>query len=235
MIFQLNYQGSGLLFCRGGNVKRLFFIVSLLLITTCLVWSAAALANSFSSYTEDITALLDSPTIITINGYGYGSYPSITESGATVDRIPTSLDVAVTNQYISSDSQYKYIDTHYLGYGEQSFTISFNQPVSQVGMGFYDLNYGGNTLIAYGAGDVELERISDLPYPGMAVTSVFAGFQRSTADIVSIDYLCAPGDAVGIDNVSFSRFTNVAPLPNAAWLLGSGLLGLLGWKRFKNI
>jgi len=33
-------------------------------------------------------------------------------------------------------------------------------------------------------------------------------------------------------SVSIASF-EVVPLPGAVWLLGSGLLGLVGWRRFK--
>ena len=36
------------------------------------------------------------------------------------------------------------------------------------------------------------------------------------------------------DGVAFFRVdANAAPLPPSAWLLGSGLLGLVGWRRFR--
>ena len=34
-------------------------------------------------------------------------------------------------------------------------------------------------------------------------------------------------------SVAFSNEFRPGPLPGAVWLLGSGLLGLVGWRRFK--
>ena len=42
-----------------------------------------------------------------------------------------------------------------------------------------------------------------------------------------------PITAIGSKGYIIERDTNPVPLPGAVWLLGSGLLGLAGWRRLK--
>jgi hypothetical protein len=216
------------------QMKKMALIIITLPLCLCvfIALPLAAWGTTFYSYTEPIADLIDSPTTITFNSYNLGLYTSITESGVTITS-PNKGYVTVTGAYIDADSQYKYADTHYLGYSNYDYTISFSEPVSQFGMGFFDINNPNNpspTLTAYGTGNVVLETFT-LPTDSF-VTSYFAGFKRSQADIIRIEFTPNTGDSVGIDNVTFSRVTPV-PLPPAVWLLGSGLLGLAGWRRWR--
>ena len=117
-----------------------------------------------------------------------------------------------------------------------NYTIAFASPVAQVGFGLFDPNFVGNTINAFDSGGTLLETTSpDALFPPGGTGADYLGFVRSSGDIARIEIVAATDttgtvvDALWIDNLSFS--TTPAPEPGTTLLVGSGLLGLFGWRR----
>ena len=191
----------------------------LILLTLSTTVFLAVLAIPLSAWAKPIYSISDigSPkTVIDFEKYDYGTPTPISEGGATISS-PPGFSVAAKT-YPDDEN----VSGKYLGFNPIDCYITFDQPVSQFGLGVYDPNFPDNQLIAYDADLNELERIS-LPYDAFAVTSIFAGFKRAQADIKKIALIHDPSDSIGIDNITFSQATT-APLPGVIWLLlGSDL------------
>jgi len=105
----------------------------------------------------------------------------------------------------------------YYGYNAVDFVIEFNGLVKEFGVGIFDPNFVGNALIAYDAFGNELERVTsgtDAEFqtgPIGGSFSTFVGFTRENTDIKSIRLTNAPGDVLGIDNVTYSGFVTTEP------------------------
>ncbi len=112
-----------------------------------------------------------------------------------------------------------------------TMTFAFTTPVAGVG-GF--LNYvpgslNPTTIAVYNAANTLLESYNLTFLTGGGTdTGQFLGFQEATADI---SYFKLTDNYIGITNLTT---TNTAvPVPPAVLLFGSGLLGLVGWRRFR--
>ena len=110
--------------------------------------------------------------------------------------------------------------------GSLAADLIFDDPVS----GFFaDFWAAGNTselvltLSLFGGGTTDL----NVPGPGNALESF--GFFSSTDLITAIRFNNSVNDGFKFDNVSVSA----VPVPAAAWLFGSALLGFFGFSRRK--
>lgn len=206
-----------------------------------LIGATAALAVPVTS-PSDLNA---ARTTIDFESYALGTVGPLAQSGATISGSPAgSVAIASSLAY----PQYPGVVTGKIfGFTSNvSFFVDFAQPVAEFGMGVFDPNFPGtwpgygtvtsvNTLRAYDAANVLLgETLSgtgNFPVgaPGGG-WSTFVGFQFATDQIARIELVGAPGDLLGIDNVSFYRVSAV-PEPGSLTLLAVGLAGIVGFGR----
>jgi len=122
----------------------------------------------------------------------------------------------------------------YFGFKATNFIIDFSQPIQEFGMGIFDPNFSSTKLQAFDSANNLLEQLTPTLGPPGGSQSDFAGFIRNSADISRI-VLSQSGDLLGIDNVSYNVSASAVPVPAAVWLFGSGLIGLFGIARKKQI
>lgn len=78
------------------------------------------------------------------------------------------------------------------------------------------------------------------PQPGFGSFSYVGEVLAATAGPLSpvtfgetVAFFLSPGDTAALVGKCSVNAVSVIPLPGAIWLMGSGLLGLLGWRRLK--
>jgi len=123
------------------------------------------------------------------------------------------------------------------GFGKYNYSISFLDPVSQVGLGIFDVNYAGNYVKAYDLNGNLLETAQSIidfsvGSPGGS-HSAYVGFIRSNNDISNVIIESGEGDWLGIDNISYFQTPDASPvpIPTAALLFSSGLIGLMRFRK----
>lgn len=213
-------------------------------------------ANSLaaqSSFTA-AAALLGPLNTITFETLTVGYYTPFTAApGVTVTLHATDVGPdfsgIVDHPYSSTPAVYGFNTTpegrNWLGFpgasatSQGSVTFDFAVPTQSFGMyltGLQDPTYTGSLTISFndGTGDVVLNL---LPVNDVTGGVKYFGFTDPGAQITRItianssvgsewpDY----PDAWGIDDVTY----NIVPVPPAVWLFGSGLLGLVGWRRLR--
>jgi hypothetical protein len=119
-----------------------------------------------------------------------------------------------------------------------SFTMNFSTPVNNFSFERIGFAPGGTTMgpwsaTAYNASDVSLGSMGD----GAIATNDEVPIQTFTIAAQGISYINFTGNnynfyGSALPNMDNWTFTTV-PLPPTVLLLGSGLLGLAGWRRFK--
>lgn len=122
--------------------------------------------------------------------------------------------------------------------------ISFDAPVTEVGLGWFDPNFAGNTLRAYDARGGLLESAEPALFPPATGGEAFIGIRRGAAEIAYVDVVPASGaDVFTIDNVHFAGTPVITQQPSnvTSCLLGAVTLraaaagaGTLQWQWFKN-
>jgi len=207
-----------------------------------------SLVAATSALAAPVTAPSDlnvASTLIDFESYAVGTSGPISQSGATISGSSTG-PVAVASSL--AYTQYPGVVTGKIfGFNANvSFSIGFAQPVAEFGMGVFDVNFPGtwpgygtvtsvNTLRAYDAADVllgeTLSGTANFPVgaPGGG-WSTFVGFRFATDQIARVELIGAPGDLLGIDNVSFYRVSAV-PEPASLALLAVGFAGIAGVRR----
>jgi hypothetical protein len=113
--------------------------------------------------------------------------------------------------------------------GDEDFSASFATPVKAVGFDTYYNGLGPVTVYVYGASGL-LDTFSVSPGSPTPNDKEYLGILSTGEPITYFFWTSTLGGQLntGIDNVA-----TAAPLPGAVWFLGSGLLGLAGWRRFK--
>ena len=112
--------------------------------------------------------------------------------------------------------------------GEGLMSLLFTLDQSDMGFALVGGN-GGNAFMDFFARDgslidsVVVNNLANIDYTFSSSGLLFAGITISNNDDAGI----------GIDDLRISHAVPIVPIPGAVWLLGSGLLGLGGWRRFK--
>jgi hypothetical protein len=111
--------------------------------------------------------------------------------------------------------------------GKNTFTLTFANPVSAFGFYGTDVqDLGGQTVLTFSTagGDVNVN-LFDLVGAQKNGTLNYFAFSSDSL-ISSVTFHDAGNDGYAVDNIS-----TATPIPGAVWLLGSGLLGLIGLRR----
>jgi hypothetical protein len=147
----------------------------------------------------------------TSNGITYNSSQgdAVVATGWVYTTNPNSLGQTVLNYFDAADVM----------------TFSFVSPIRAFGI---DINTYSANAGAYQA----LTNLGDIALSGYDIfpgynTGQFVGF-ISNQDITSVAFSAPNGDNYTLDTM---RYQSTAPIPGSVLLLGSGLLGLLGWRR----
>ncbi len=118
----------------------------------------------------------------------------------------------------------------------ESYFIRFSNPVADISLDLYDFDNGNTQAVLTGYSDTiwsasasvgtdtVLSSLGDGSVVNLSVTdpsTVIYSASLTWINGTTID------DETGIDNISFTT----VPIPSAVWLLGSGLIGLVGVRR----
>jgi hypothetical protein len=116
---------------------------------------------------------------------------------------------------------------NWFGFPEGSATFDFAAPTQSFGMYITGVQtvFTSTFTVSFDDGAPQLLNLPINVDGGAA----YFGFTDAGAPFSSITITNLSVDAWGIDDVTY----NAVPIPPAAWLFGSGLLGLVGWRRFK--
>ncbi len=113
--------------------------------------------------------------------------------------------------------------------GKGGFIFNFNTGMTSIGfygIDFHDVGGQVNVTVAGAGGSQTLNIFNDIG--AQANGSLLYYIIQSDTPFLSLEFHQAGGDGYVIDNLSA---TAAVPIPGAIWLLGSGLLGLLGVNR----
>ncbi len=163
-----------------------------------------------------------------------GTYTTLAIGPVTFTAVDHNLSIGnyYAGQFNTTGSQY--LDNEsYSANGFNTMEVSFASPVHAVGF-----NFGASdtqwSLNAYNASNTLLE--SDLlPITNGGNSGTFVGIAQP-----GISYVMLVNDNAGsfgydwifVDNF-YPAGSSTVPLPPSMLLFGSGLLGLVGWRRFK--
>lgn len=131
---------------------------------------------------------------------------------------------------VGPDLNYWSNGTPNVGNGKNTFELTFTDPVTA--FGFYATDFhdvGGEVVVTFhtAGGDVNLNLFDLVGVQPNGTVNYFA-FTSDSA-INGVTFNAAGGDGYAIDSVS-----TATPIPGAVWLLGSGLIGLIGLRRFRS-
>jgi hypothetical protein len=206
-------------------MREIKFLTLLLGVVCMIAFNATTYAAI--SYTNEATFLASIQSgyyLEDFNSYSYGSYNSLSPLVLTSNDYTWSMASTTAGLYSSPGS----MSVGSYGY---PINISFSgNPVTAVGAIIGPSDYLGNFV----AGNINLT-LSD----GTSLTNYymnigdFLGFTSATP-ITSMSINTPLGDdtCIQIDHFYVGAAAPV-PIPAAVWLLGSGLIGLIGVRRFK--
>lgn len=174
---------------------------------------STTLLEDFESFTPKDTAL---PSFIsngvTYTGYDGVPYPNVWVASPGYINFGPGVGTTTTSILTAN--------------GNENFTAVFSTPYYAIGLDTYLNGLGPATASFYGKSGL----IGSFIYPGTTDDKEYLGI-ISTEAITSFNWTGSLGGHLdtGIDNISVSSAP--VPIPAAAWLLGSGLLGLIGARR----
>lgn len=116
---------------------------------------------------------------------------------------------------------------------QENYFIQFASPVTSLSLDLYDFDNGSGTAVLTGfsgttwTGSVGTYSVSSPPGDGSVVNMYVT---NPSDHILSASLTWIGGsidDETGIDNIAF----NTVPIPGAIWLMGFGLIGIIGIRR----
>ncbi len=181
---------------------------------------ASSISDSFEGYAPN--AVDDGSGIALTLGtlYGYGHVGSSATTMKAYDEHATDGDQYWSNAAPNSNTL------------KGGFELVLNTQYKNA-LGFYSIDFhdvGGEVEITVNTISGS-QTINLFPYTGVLAsgTEVFWVIESDDA-ITSVEFHQSGGDGYAIDGVT----TAATPIPAVAWLLGSGLLGLLGYRRTRS-
>ncbi|MFA4902852.1 MAG: PEP-CTERM sorting domain-containing protein [Desulfobaccales bacterium] len=224
--------------------------ISMLALALIVIFAVGtAMATPIKSYTPVLTG----GSLIDFEGFSEGTlidtqYPGVTFGQAPLAGRPQIDVFPWLFGYGASSGDHVLTGSTEGGYSSPTIagiTAAFATLQSAVQIFLSDTApLGDYTVTAYDAGHSVLESLTVLasetlppgysggffPPPGtFPLPGIFVGFERLTADIASIQIgpSSAASDAFAVDDLRYAAI----PLPSTMLLLGSGLTGLLAWRR----
>jgi len=212
-----------------------------------------AVGTTSATPIKSYTPVLTGGTLIDFEGFAEGTLIDTQYAGVTFGQAPLGgrpqIDVfpwlfgygAASGDHVLTGS----MEGGYPFPTVAGITAAFATLQSAVQIFFSDTApLGDYTITAFDAGHSVLESFTVLaaetlppgysggtfPPPGtFPLPGIFVGFERLAADIASIQIgpSSAADDAFAVDDLRFAAI----PLPSTLLLLGSGLTGLLAWRR----
>ncbi|MEN6352856.1 MAG: hypothetical protein ABFD02_05315 [Bacteroidales bacterium] len=207
-------------------MKKFILSYAVALALLCVIPINSALAAIITSAGD---AALTGATVIDFSGHPKGTYASIAIGGVTF--VANNNHLWIDNTYEASYGQVgNYLDNGtYNSNGFNGLTIQFSNPTSAFGFQWDMAETWANwTLSAYNASNVLLGSYV-LPNTDGSSTGAFVGLAFSDISYATLVNSQAY-DWVSIDNFTYQQ-NAVVPIPTAVILLGSGILGLLGFRR----
>lgn len=165
------------------------------------------------SINGDLSGLLNTPTPLTVSAGTNTIIGQVGNNGNTGATDGTDADYFTFNIAPGSDLVSITIDSYTSSSGSGQSFFGYTEGTSFTGQGFGDID--GFVIFNASSGEV----LDDLSGGASLAAGDYAFWLQETAD-VTVDY-----------EISFEVAT--VPVPAAAWLFGSGLLGLMGIARRK--
>jgi hypothetical protein len=178
--------------------------------------------NSETQFLADNTGL----AMESFESYADGTPLPLATSGFVVSTDNTSYgSFNAVNTFVASDGSKS---VRYGADDGQSIFFTFNSPVTVFGMYIMDFGTTGGTPVLTFYDD---KGDSQIVVAGENPGTIFYGAELSSA-ITQVQFKMtgSSGDGIYFDSV-YSGSKAVVPIPAAFWLLGSGIVGLIGMRK----
>jgi len=219
------------------RIPGFFFLIGQLVLST----SHAALVAYYNE--SDFQLALDTFTLVNLDAAPFNTFSApynVQDAGpvaaflaAGISSFDANHQVLAGNDYQTVKNNRDHLIANGSGFGIGDMVINFANPVNGVGAWTNldpQLGGDGGEIIAYNSSGVEIGRVAFGTSPAMA-----GGFSGLISDeaIVSAEITCTFNNdfKCGVYDIQFG--ISPVPIPTAAWLFGSGLLGLIGVARSK--
>lgn len=197
------------------------------------IYFLAVLSPVNASILTDPSSINSFATLIDFESHTVGTSGPISDGFATISS--DSPDAQIQNMGFTQHTGI--YEGNSFGFGIYNYSINFLDPVSQVGLGIFDINFADNFVKAYDLNGNLLETAQSIidfavGSPGGS-HSAYVGFTHSNNDISKITIEGAEGDWLGVDNISYFQTPDASPvpIPAAVWLFASGLISLIRFKK----
>lgn len=217
--------------------------LKLLTLVTALGFSGVASAASISVNFDALDASVNPVTGSTLANYlaDYGITVSGVTAGITTNVFDVSMFPAPVSIATPSLNNIFATMGDWSAYGSETFTLNFSNPVNnfgftRVGVPYSLLGPGTWAATAYNASNQSLGGVGENLLFNYGESPSMQTFAMNFQGISHVTFWGNDNGMGGfgtppLDNLTFE--TSAVPIPAAAWLFGSGLLGLIGFARCK--